>query len=219
METPSSPRADNDQQLAADLTHWTQVLTAARDDADAQEKLAPVGYGPVALDAILTEVDEARTAYQARTAAKAAAGGSFKKEGAEATAARKAHADFRVIARAEYDDDEEAQTALGLNGRQPRALGTFLTHAQSGYTAAKGEPYQTVLAERGYTPERLDALLADLVVLLKADRDSTAAGSTAKKSTATRDDEAKEARGAFDKFRSIARRVLPQDLRDRIGLG
>ena len=66
MEPTPAPRSENDQQLAADLTHMEQVLTAAREDAEAQSHLQPIGFGPEALDEILALVDSARTAYKAR---------------------------------------------------------------------------------------------------------------------------------------------------------
>ncbi len=219
MEPDPAPRSDNDQKLAAELTDWEQALTAARDDAEAQAILAPINYAPADLDAILALVASARTAYTARTTADAARGSLSTDEGAARDSADASYAAFRVVARAVFSDDDDAQTALGLHGRVPEALSRFVSHARSGYAAARDEPYQTPLARRGYTPDRLDALTAEVESLLDADRAHTAAASRAKTATTTRDLEARAARDAFVEFRDIARRVLPPDIRDRLGLG
>ena len=219
MEPTPDPRSENDQQLAADLTHMEQVLTAAREDAEAQSHLEPVGFGPEALDEILALVDSARTAYKARGTAMGAEDAASEAKTSAFDSAQSSYAAFRVIARARLSEDDDAQTALKLRGRVPDALDPFVSHAKAGYAAAKDEPYQSKLAVRGYTPDRLDALLDEVQALLDADRAFTDAEGRAKRATAARDEEARAARRDYAEFRDTARRVLPPDLRDRIGLG
>lgn len=215
-----APRADNDQQLAADLTRYERVLTAARDDADAQEHLGAVGYGPERLDGLLALVASARTAYEARTTAMVAQGAASAAKTAAFDSASASLYAFRKIARALFRDDDGALDALELTDEPPRALDPFATHARSSYAgvATLAPEKAATLAEAGYTSERLATLTGEVQDLVDAARDLTAAESRAKKATATRDGEAEAAAKAYGTFRDIARTVLPPDLRDRIGL-
>ena len=221
MEPTPQPagRSDNDQQLAADLTRYERVLTAARDDADAQAHLGAVGYAPERLDGLLALVATARQAYEARTAGMSAEEDASTDKKAAFAAAQKSYADFRKVARALFRDDPDALTALGLNDEAARALDPFVTQARAGYGAALPDGGAETLAAAGYTRERLDALTAEANALVSASRDFTAAEARAKATTAARDASAEAAQKAFGTFRDIARTVLPPDLRDRIGLG
>ena len=222
MEPDPRPteRSDNDQQLAADLAHYERVLTAARDDDDAQAVLSGVGYGSERLDGLLATVASAQTAYEARTAGKSAAEAADEaKETADASA-RSSYSAFRKIARALFRGDDDALTALGLNDPEARALDPFVTQARAGYGAVAGLPGEgpQTMAEAGYTADRLAALAGEVQALQDAERDRTAARGRAKKTTRVRDVEGAAARTVYSTFRDIARTVLPPDLRDRVGL-
>ena len=223
MEPEPRPegRSDNDQQLAADLTHFERVLTAARDDADVQAILAPTPYPPDRLDGLLALVDSARTAYEARTAGMSVEEATSLAKKAAFASARSSYAAFRIIARALFLDDPEALTALGLGDEPARALDPFVTQARAGYAAVStlGRGGPAAMAEAGYTPERLAVLTAEVNALVDAARGFTAAEERAKTATTTRDTEAEAARKAYATFRDIARVLLPANLRDRIGLG
>lgn len=217
----SAPRrtpADQDRQLAADLAEMARVLTAARDDADAQATLGPAEFDPVALDAILAEVASAQDAFRARATAMGAEEAAQKAKDDAYESARSSYMAFRKVARARFRRDEDALDALGLNGDAPRALDPLLTKARTGYAAAQTEPYFSRLG-RGYTAERLDALLGEVQSLDEAARAYTAARARAKAATQTRDTEADGAREDYAEFRDTARAILPPDLLDRIGLG
>ena len=221
MEPAPRPRSDNDQQLAADLTRMERVLSASRDDADAQALLAPVSYDPERLDGLLSLVASARTAYGARTTGMAAEEAASDAKTAAFESARTSYVAFRKIARALFNDDDDTLTALGLNDEAARALDPFATQARAGYAAVADLPDRRSerLTEVGYTPERLTALTGEVNALVDAAEAMTAAEARAKATTAARDAEATAAQKAYATFRDIARTVLPPDLRDRVGLG
>ena len=220
-DTPAPrPYADQDARLRADLTEMEQRLEAARDDAEAQAVLAPAGYGPDALDAILDRVTAAARAYDARAAAMAASKRAGAAEDVRFDACRRDYVAFRQIATARFTGDPDAATALGLSGDTPNGLAAFVRQARQGYANAAQEPYAEKIAVRGYNAKRLGELTADLDALVAAAGADTDADGAAVQATGTREAETKDLRRDYAEFRDTARPLLrphPEILR-RIGL-
>ena len=214
------PRADQDAQLRADLTEMEQRLEAARDDAEAPAVLAPAGYSPDALDAILERVAAAGRAYDARAAATAAEDRAGEAEDERFDACRRDYAAFRQIDRARFKGDPDAATALGLSGETPGGLAAFVRQARTGYVNAALEPYAERLAVRGYDTKRPGTLTDDLDALVAASGADTSADGAAVQATGTREVVAGDVRRDYAEFRDTARPLLrphPEVLR-RIGL-
>lgn len=219
METPESPRrpSPQDQRLAAELTRMERSLEVARDDAEVQAILGPADFDPPAIDAILALVGEALKGFTERATAMGTEDTAFDDKGDDFEAAQKEYATFRKLARARFIDDPGALTALGLDGRTPRAFDTFVGAARASYAAAAQEPYVSTLG-RGYTAERLDALLADIDALVDAAEDADVAEGKATASTRARNARARAARKAYAGYRDTARALLSKDLLRRINL-
>ncbi len=209
--------AEQDQRLAAEISEWERVLTAARDDADVQALLGPAEFDTDALDLILADVDSAGTAYTARAKAIGAQKAAQEAKDAAYDSARSSYRAFRKMARSRFQDDADALAALGLNDPTARALDPFVTQARAGYGAASDDPYLSRFG-RGYTAERLAALIGEVDALVDAEKALTRTDARAGATTTTRDAEAAAARKAFGDFRTAARVLLPDELLARIGL-
>lgn len=201
-------RSAQDRELQDEITAWTRSLTAARDDAEVQAILAPVGFGPDKIDALLALADAAQTGYNARARAMGACEDANDAKAAAHDAARTEYARFRKLARARFRDDEAALDALNLNGDVPDALNQFVTHARAAYANGTVAPYADGLAERGYPERRLTDLAAGLDALVTTAGTVDRADEAAKAATATRDTAAATARRAFAEYRDTARPLL-----------
>ena len=206
-----------DRELQDEITAWTRSLTAARDDAEVQAILAPVGFGPDKLDALLALAADAQTGYNRRAQAMGTAEDADDAKAAAVETAREEYALFRKLARARFRDDEAALDALNLNGDVPRALNQFVTHARAAYANGAVAPYAAGLDERGYPERRLIDLAAGLNALVTAAGNVDRADEAAKTATATRDAAADTARQAFAEYRDTARPLLGP-LAARLGL-
>ncbi|HEX9953567.1 MAG TPA: hypothetical protein VGB53_17515 [Rubricoccaceae bacterium] len=221
FDTPTPRRrADQDVQLRADLTEMEQRLEAARDDAEVQAVLAPAGYGPDVLDALLARVDAAAKAYDARAEAMAAEDRAGAAEDKAFDDCQKDYVAFRQIARARFKGDDAAATALGLGGDMPDALAAFVRQARLSYANAALAPYAERIAVRGYDSKRLNALTADLDALVTASGADTSTDARAIEATTERDGEADALRLDYAEFRDTARPLLRPfpELTRRIGL-
>lgn len=213
-------RADQDARLRADLTDFERTLEAARDDDAVQAVLAPAGYGPDAITALLDRVAAAATAYDARAEAMAAEDRAGDDEDARFEAARTDYVAFREIARARFKGDSNATVALGLGGDTPDGLSAFVRQARSSYANAAKAPYAERIAVRGYDAKRLGALTADLDALVTSAEADTSTDAKAVEATGTRDREAGDVRRDYAEFRDTARPLLRPypELARRIGL-
>ena len=197
-----------------------QRLEAARDDAEVQAVLAPAGYGPDVLDAILARVTAAADAYDARAEAMAAEDRAGLAEDVRFDACRTDYVAFRQIARARFKGDDAATTALGLAGDMPDAFAAFVRQARLSYANAALAPYAERIAVRGYDKKRLDDLTADLDALVSASGTDTSTDARAVEATTARDGEAGTLRRDYAEFRDTARPLLRPfpELTRRIGL-
>ena len=218
---PDAPaRRDNsaqDSELQNEITAWKGSLEAARDDAEVQAILAPVGFGPEPLDAILALVADAQTGYNKRAEAMGARKAADDAKAAAWDTARDAYALFRKLARALFRDDPAALDALNLSDEVPDAFDGFVTHARAAYTNGALPPYTDRLTARGYPERRLLDLTDDLDQLVTTDGGADRADQTATAATRTRDAAAAVARRAFAEYRDTARPLLGP-LADRLGL-
>jgi len=109
---------------------------------------------------------------------------------------------------------------VGLKGEVPKDKQQFVTTARASYIAAQNEPYQTALAALGYSKEIIDAALATLDAMTKADEVQAAAIGAATQATARRNDAIKALKAWMQLFDRVARVALKQrpDLRKKLGL-
>ncbi len=223
-ETPAEKKirklAEQDQQMANDISAALTMMEAARDDADIQALLGPRGYAVADLDeAITTKQDPAQAAYNARQTAMGVAKRATENLGKMEKEERKDLSDYREIARAVFTGKAE-QTALGLKGEVSKDLQKFLTAAKSSYTTGKTAAYTVGLTKRGYSPAAIDAQLAGIKSVSDLSKNQLLAVGAAKKATDTRDKAAKVLKAWTSEFRKIAKRVLRErpDLLGKLSL-
>lgn len=210
MPDAPAPRAysPQDRALQNEITAWERSLEAARDDAEVQAILGPVGFGPAALDGILALVSAAQDGYDARALAMGAEDDANAEKAALPETNRTAYAVFRDIARARFKGNDGALAALNLNGSIPDVFDGFMTHARPVYANATTVPYTEALTARGYTPDRCRKLEEDLDRLVDAAKNATEARDDAKRATRARNAAMKTARAAFAEFSDTARPLL-----------
>jgi hypothetical protein len=207
-------RAEQDQQMANDISAALATMTAARDDAEIQQALGERGYDVAAIDEAITTLQEpAQAAFNARQTAI----GVLKRSN-EGLAAMEAHerkdfADYREIARAAFTAAAD-RTELGLNGAAPKDLQKFITMARASYTAGKKAPFTEKLTKRGYSTAAIDAELAGIKGVEGLGTARAKAEGAAAKATKDRDAAFKALKEWSGEFRKVARRVL----RDRTDL-
>jgi hypothetical protein len=221
-EDAPEPRrlAPQDERLLADIADMERSLEAARDDADVQELIAPLGFDSDDLDARLALVAAVQAGVTARAEAMAAEDRAVTAKQADYEAQAGAYSVFRQVARALFRDEPDALVALNLNGETPDALDEFVAHARTAYANGRIAPYAARLAVRQYDDDRLRTTLTDLEKLLVAAERATTAEARAVEATNARDAAARDARRAFAEFRATVRPILahyPELLR-RIGL-
>jgi hypothetical protein len=100
--------------------------------------------------------------------------------------ARKNYADFRRVARTKFKAPAD-RTKLGLTGTVPGELQQFVTLATASYTEAGKEPYQTILAKKGYNAAALGKLQEGLTAIDAAVSNHKKAASDAQTATRVRD--------------------------------
>ncbi len=153
-------QAEQDQQIANDITAALTLMETTRDDADLQTELAPMGYDEASLDEAIENLHApAQAAYEARAAAMGKADSAQDLLDEAVMAERQDFTDYREISRAIFTEPAD-KTALGLKGTLVKDLQKFLTAAKASYSAGKKAPYTEKLTKRGYSPARIDAELA-----------------------------------------------------------
>ena len=213
-------RADQDLRMRRDLSDMERTLESARDDAEVQAVLAPAGFGPDAIDALLALVTEAAKAYDARARAMSAEDVAGKDEATRFASARRDYVQFREIATARFKGDLTATAALGLSGDTQDGLSAFVRQARQSYANAGQAPHAERIAVRGYDQKRLDGLTADLDALLTASGADDTQDAKATEATGERDGDMGALRLQFAEFRDTARPLLRPhpELARRIGL-
>ena len=214
MPAPAPRRnADQDVRIRRDLSDMERTLESARDDAEVQAVLAPAGYDPDAITALLALVTRAADAYDARARAMSAEDLAGQDEATRFADARRDYVTFREIATARFKGDPTAAAALGLRGDTEDGLSAFVRQARQSYANAGQPPYAERIAVRGYDPTRLDALLS-------ASGTDDSQDARAVEATGERDGDMGTLRRAFAEFRDTARPLLRPhpELARRIGL-
>ncbi len=211
-ETPAEKKirkqAEQDQQMANDISAALTLMEAARDDAEIQTFIGGIGYAPADLATAITDFQEpAQAGYNARQTAMGVAKRSTENLGKMEAEERKDFSDYREIARAVYPTSAE-QIALGLKGSTPQDLQKFLTAAKSSYAAGKTATYSAKLTKRGYSPAAIDAQLAGIKSVSDLSKTQLLAVGAAKKATDTRDKAFGLLKEWVSEFRKIAKRVL-----------
>jgi hypothetical protein len=203
------PHASQDQALANRIGANRAALTAVQDNAELGALLASRGYDVAAIVAGLALCDAALTGYTARQNALADQQQASAAAQAVEAAARAGFDDFRTIARAVFQSDPPAQTALGATGRVPPDREKFLIVAAAAYASALARAgYLAALSKRGYDRAALEAGQTQLTALIQADAAHETAKTAATRATAVRDAAVKTLDAWWIEFRAVARVVL-----------
>ena len=213
-ETPAEKKirknAEQDQQIANDLSGSLTMMETARDDTNIQTLLSPKGYAATEIDDAITNLQApAQAAYNARQMAIGVAKRSTENLGKMENEERKDFADYRETARAVFTNKTD-WTSIGLNGVAAKDLQKFLTDAKASYTAGKTAAYTAALTKRGYSPAAIDAQLAGIKSVSDLSKTQAIALGAAQKATATRDAAFKALKTWVSEFRKIAKRALRQ---------
>ena len=211
-ETPAEKKirkqAEQDQQMANDISAALTMMEAARDDADIQTFIGGIGYSPADIATAITDLQEpAQAAYNARQTAMGVAKRATENLGNMEKEERKDFSDYREIARAVYPASAD-QVALGLKGATPQDLQKFLTAAKSSYSAGKTAAFSAKLTKRGYSPAAIDAQLTGIKSVSDLSKNQLLALGAAQKATKTRDAAFDLLKAWVSEFRKIAKRVL-----------
>lgn len=201
------PRADQDQQVANDISDALELIQTAKTDADLGPLIAERGYDTEKLTAGAALQSTAQTAFNERQKAKAIsdkAGGIF--ADAEA-AARRVYAEFRETARVEFSLADD-QTALGIKGKVPADLQKFITTAKASYAAAQAEPYASGIAKAGFKAAKLQCAVAAIERLPVQHADALKAAGDAQTATLARNAAHEALTEWIGKFRRLARLAL-----------
>ncbi len=204
-------RAEQDQQMANDITAADELLTVAKTDAEIGPLMAAKGYDATELADGVALQTAAQGAYSDRQKAIAELDFSSKAFGDAEVIARKSYADFRETARVKFSSDAD-QAALGLNGAVPKDLQKFITTANASYVGAQAVAYGPVLTKAGYAPAALVAALLALKALATLHTNFTTTDGNATKATDTRDTAYKKMAkwvGDYRRLGKIALRAKP----------
>jgi hypothetical protein len=199
-----SPRAEQDQRIANDITEISERMGSATRDPEIAALLAERGYDAATFTAGQSLQAAAQAAFTARQTALGAqrqAGAAL--DGARMTALQTFN-DFRDTARAVFTSTAD-RSALSLNGRVPRDAQAFITLARASYTGAQNDPYQTALAKYGYPAAALATALATLDAYSVANDASNSAAANAAQATALRDAAYKNLTQWDKQFKAIAK--------------
>lgn len=201
------PRADQDQQIANDISEALEMIQTAMTDADLGPLIAERGYDTEKLTAGAALQSKAQTAFNERQKAMAIndkAGGLF----ADAEdAARRVYAEFRETARVELPLADD-QTALGVKGKVPLDFQKFITTAKASYAAAQAEPYASVIAKAGFKAAKLQGAVAAIERLSVLRTDALKAAGDAQTATLARNAAHEALTEWTGKFRRLARLAL-----------
>ena len=206
-EKAKAQRAEQDQQIANDITETAEMIGVTQKDAAIATAMAGKGYDDEELTVGLGLQGAAEAAFGERQKAMA-------KQEAGALAftladksARQSYADFRETARVKYAAAAD-QTALGLKGAVPRDLQKFITTAKSSYQAAFAQPYCAELAKAGLTPEQITERITALGTLKSLNEDLRVDEGAATAATKTRNAAYKAMMKWVRGFRRMAKMAL-----------
>lgn len=216
---PPVERAEQDQEIANNITEAEQVINTAKTDPEIAPLVAARGYDAETLAEGAALRAAAQSAFNQRQQALGDQRDASNAMDQAEKASRELYADFRETARALYGAGAD-QTKLGLKGNVPADLQKFITTARASYTAGQAEPYAAKLAKHGFKPETLAAALKGLDQLKDANETHRKASGDAIKATKTRDrahDDLMAWMGRFKRIAKVALRRKPE-LRSKLKL-
>lgn len=200
-------RADQDQQLAERANATRQIVGVIMGDGAVRAKLAPKGFDTQRLTGAIALCDAFDEKWNARQNAMGVQNDKATVFNGLFDTAKKSLSDFREIVRAETSD-AAVLLALGISDEVPTDLQKFLTHAKSAYTTAKKAEHSALMTKVGYTAASLDAEIAALETLRKADEDHSKESGNAQKATDERDKAFVPVNTFRNSVMKIARRVF-----------
>jgi hypothetical protein len=162
-------RSVEERAIANYIAAAGRLLYAVRLSAGISERLANYGFDDEELAIGMSLQEAARDAFCARHDELPAEGTLALTElTARMNKARDDYAVYRGVARAAFTG-LSTRIDLRVSGDTPDDLQRFMDYVYSGYIMASEEPYTGKLSKRGFPPQRLAGLLADLDALATLD--------------------------------------------------
>jgi len=185
-DEPSRQRDQQDREIAAGITEAKHTITLLQQDTEVRSALGKRGYDTKEVNTGASLQIAAQATFNDRQQAIGEQEACSAQLNEAVTTARVGYADFRRVARAKFKAQAD-RTKLGLTGTVPNELQKFITLATASYTEAGNEPYQVVLAKKGYDAAALEKLLEGLADIDAAVKTHRQAASAAQAATRQRD--------------------------------
>lgn len=192
--------------LADEIAHAKQVIQSVLGSPDLLLALAPIGYNERELNRGLALVTAVRTAFSAHRQGLAVASSTQATLDLIFAVAKEEFSAFRETVQDHFFDGD--QIHLGASGTASADIEKFCTHARSAYAVALKYPYIGVLANHGFTLERIDAAIKALDELAATDSACKNAQGAAKAATDARDSAGETLTTWMMKFRKLSRTTL-----------
>lgn len=207
-EETKRKRAEQDVEISAGIGQAGTLIDTVTSDAAIMERLAGQGVDEALISEGRELLARAQQAFGARSAAMSAQFYASQVLSGREAEARKAFIDFRIVARALFRNEEQAGTALSLNGGLPSRRGELITLASAAVQNAQEEPYAQQLARFGYDEQGLARFGEAVNALQAADAVQNNAISDAMTATAERDEAWSRLNEWMIRFRALAKATL-----------
>ena len=206
--TRTRSRSPLNQTQGMRVTFVSQMLTTIENNPEISALLAPFGYNEITLAQGAALQETARNSFTARQQAlasqKQARIAFYTLHGQ----ARRAYANFRMLARATLDT-EQADSALLLNMQPPRDVSKFITMAHATYRTVLETPaFLTAMEPVGYTAADIEELDTQITALEQAETAHRNALSHIHATKLRRDEAVMKMDAWMTRFRAIARIAL-----------
>ena len=207
--------------IAERLTAAQLAIDNSLADAQIQDLVSAYGYSAEKLAVGKTLYDAALAAYshaQGAAGAQQLATAHLKSTG---KIARDAFQALAQVARAVFSDTPDHLVALGLDNPMPSTTAGFLNHATMMFDNAQSvSEIQSMLAQYGYTIEKLQTECAKIVDYNQANQSQEAAKGTAQQATVIQNKALAELDSWMARYIKIAKVALRHDkqLLEKIGI-
>ncbi len=220
QEKPAKPYVPQSLLTAETIVLVRSHITNVQTNTELAALMAERGFGPDKLAQGLALQNAAAAAYDRRQQAIGAQQTATAALALERDAVKTAYREFRAVAGLVLNTPA-ARAALGLNARVPMDTEKMMALARSAYTAALETPeYDSLLENAGYSPERLQLLLAQVDALYAPLAAAELAKTEARRAVQERDVAVKSMMKWHRHFKTVARFAVHgrPDLKPLVGL-
>jgi hypothetical protein len=206
VEKPAArPRSAQDRKMERDIIAAGQLAGILPTETELAADLAEGGYTTVELTRFGTLQQKALADFVTQGQVEAEQKAATQNYQAADKAARAAYAKLRGLGKSAFMKDPVGRQFVGLDGREPDGLQSFLGAARKLTMSGKEPGYAEKLAKKGVTAAKLSDLGAKLDALEAADAAQEAAKAAAPKARARRDQSAKELFDWVSEFKVFAK--------------